>query len=635
MALGAARRSHRRRNRRGSNLEFPDLLGKAPVRRKTRRRCLPLFVAVSAVAVFVLLFSGLFYGLQRMVGLPSIHPSTSLKSSTCHAEDDSGPEVDLGYATYRGNYLDNGISEFLGMRFAEPPLGDLRWRAPVEPQLAEGVQRAKQFGPLCLGISTDPNRSFDEDCLFVNVWGPTNATADMKLPVLVFIQGGGYTVLANGNWNGTELVNTADRDMVFVNFNYRVGLWGFLAGEEVRQDGALNAGLLDQRFVLQWFGGDPDHVVIQGISAGAGSVALHLASYGGQDHGLFVGAIAESIFFPSQPYVSDLEYQYERTMLAAGCAAAADRMKCLRAKSMRSLQRINRPSPFPSQTIDPLFYWTPCIDGEFLQDLPYVLYETGRFIKVPLLTGACTNGKQILIHTSRSLPSAHSHPSIEGSVFAPSRAETPEHFIDFLRINYPGITLDAAQDILDLYPLEPRIRNHGLWFPSSARAYGDATFICPVNNILQSYVSAFNRSVAATTTDSTASPPATAHPSRLWSYRYHVLDRGITDNGLGVPHVFEAPAVFGPGMLPPQAVASSYWTYNARVIPQVMRYWLSFVRTLDPNTLKDAEAPTWEPWGFDRRRLVIKVVDSSMETTGDADMRRCDYWKGIADLTRQ
>lgn len=122
-----------------------------------------------------------------------------------------------------------------------------------------------------MGISTDPNRSFDEDCLFVNVWGPTNATADMKLPVLVFIQGGGpylstfspppvsttntlsgYTVLANGNWNGTELVNTADRDMVFVNFNYRVGLWGFLAGEEVRQDGALNAGLLDQRFVLQW-----------------------------------------------------------------------------------------------------------------------------------------------------------------------------------------------------------------------------------------------------------------------------------------------------------------------------------------------------------------------------------------------
>ena len=91
-----------------------------------------------------------------------------------------------------------------------------------------------------------------EDCLFVNVWGPTNATADRKLPVLVFIQGGGYQADANANWNGTKLVETSGNNLVFVNFNYRVGLFGFLGGEEVRKDGDLNAGLLDQRFLLKW-----------------------------------------------------------------------------------------------------------------------------------------------------------------------------------------------------------------------------------------------------------------------------------------------------------------------------------------------------------------------------------------------
>ena len=200
-----------------------------------------------------------------------------------HGSDDDnvGPVIDLGYASYRGSYLDNGISQFLGMRYAEPPVGDLRWRAPVDPETEEGIQKAKkvsrapdfkgwltpnvssllqeplvdpsrQFGPICIGISDILKDTVDEDCLFVNVWGPTNATADMKLPVMVFIQGGGYTRNANANWNGTRLVETSGKDLVYVNFNYRVGLWGFLAGEDVRADGDLNVGMLDQRFLLQW-----------------------------------------------------------------------------------------------------------------------------------------------------------------------------------------------------------------------------------------------------------------------------------------------------------------------------------------------------------------------------------------------
>jgi carboxylesterase type B len=92
----------------------------------------------------------------------------------------------------------------------------------------------------------------DEDCLFVNVYKPSNATSQSKLPVWVYIQGGGYSAMGNPNYNGTEVVSYSGGNIVQVNFNYRVGALGFLASDEVRKDGELNVGLLDQRFLLSW-----------------------------------------------------------------------------------------------------------------------------------------------------------------------------------------------------------------------------------------------------------------------------------------------------------------------------------------------------------------------------------------------
>lgn len=92
----------------------------------------------------------------------------------------------------------------------------------------------------------------NEDCLFVNVWTPSDTTEESKLPVWVFVQGGGYIHNANANFNGSSIVEESGGEVILVNFNYRVGLWGFLAGEEVRQDGDLNVGLLDQRHLFKW-----------------------------------------------------------------------------------------------------------------------------------------------------------------------------------------------------------------------------------------------------------------------------------------------------------------------------------------------------------------------------------------------
>jgi acetylcholinesterase len=186
-----------------------------------------------------------------------------------------------------------------------------------------------------------------------------------------------------------------------VNFNYRVGLWGFLASEQVRQDGDLNVGLLDQRQLLLWvqryiarFGGDPNHVVIHGASAGAGSVAMHMMAYGGRNDNLFVGAVAESVFFPAQPYVEELEWQFNMVSEQVGCGEGDDVMTCLRGQDTTTLQAVNVASPFPGRPgpPTPLFYWTPCVDGVLVEDLPYILLEEGKFVKLPIMFGFDTDG---------------------------------------------------------------------------------------------------------------------------------------------------------------------------------------------------------------------------------------------------
>ncbi|KAK0751579.1 Alpha/Beta hydrolase protein [Schizothecium vesticola] len=470
------------------------------------------------------------------------------------------------------------------MRFAAAPLGDLRWRAPVEPPKVEGLQRANHFPPICLGINAGyPVPAQDEDCLFANVWAPSKATATSKLPVWVFIGGGGYVALTNANWNGAEVVEKSGQNIVFVNFNYRVGALGFLASERVREDGDLNVGMLDQRMLMEWvkkhiasFGGDPDHVVIHGASAGAGSVAMHLVAHGGRDDNLFVGVMAESIFFPAQPFVSELEYQFDRFVHQTGCdnTSRSDQMACLRSRPIAVLQNANTAQPFPGQSESPypLFYWTPCVDGDFLPDLPYALINQGKIIDVPVLFGTDTD---------------------EGSVFTPA-TPSPSSFLSFLTSNFPLLTPNHTASVLALYsPPLPPLPGRAPWFPTASRAYGEATFICPTSFLLS----------------------AVRH-SRRYAYRYNVRDDEVVAAGLGVPHLFEAAAVFGPDNIGGHAVAS-YKTYNRAIVDVVQGYWISFVRGLDPNLYRRRGSPRWEVWGEGRgTRMVLETGKSGMEVVG-------------------
>jgi acetylcholinesterase len=200
----------------------------------------------------------------------------------------------------------------------------------------------------------------------------------------------------------------------------------------------------------------------------------------------------------------------------------------------------------------------------------------------------------------------------EGSVFAPN-ARSSQDFGQWIQDNYPGISEKEVSQMLNKYPLMEALPNHDSWFPSASQAYGEATFICPTNAIPIEYT---RRNLTGQT----------------WSYRFNVYDEDNARGGFGVPHVMDAPAVFGAGYCPTNP---SYFTYNQPIIPVMMSYFISFVRDLNPNTYKHPSAPDWKNWGEDQERLVLETGNTHMESTPREQRERCEFWKSIAKDTRQ
>lgn len=250
-------------------------------------------------------------------------------------QTDSGPVA--------GRLLDSGVKAWFGIPFAKPPVGDLRWKEP-QPITWKGIYNADRKMPECIQVLRPHNinhyfgeEATGEDCLYLNVWAPSDATPASRLPVIVFIYGGGGTIGSSGmaNYGGEEV---ARRGAVFVNFNYRLGILGFMAHPELtkEQNGhSGNYGYLDQNAALKWihrniaaFGGDPAKVVISGQSAGAGSVVQQIFSPLSQ--GLFRGAVM----------LSGCNYTGSNTPLAQAEATGLEVQKRLEAESLDEMRQI-------------------------------------------------------------------------------------------------------------------------------------------------------------------------------------------------------------------------------------------------------------------------------------------------------
>lgn len=301
--------------------------------------------------------------------------------------------VETSSGRVAGTALASGVRAYLGVPFAAPPTGDLRW-APPKPSHWTGIFNADRKGPACIQVLRphDINHYFGEeatgeDCLTLNLW--TNAKAGEKRPVVVFIYGGGFTIGSSGmaNYDGEAM---AKAGAVFVNFNYRVGALGFLAHPELtkEQGGASgNYGLMDQTLALQWvrdniakFGGDPDKVVIMGQSAGAGSVAAQVLAPAAR--GLFRAAVMSSgcNLRGAKPTLADAEkigLAFQEKLGAKSLsemrAMAADRILAMQSESQLGLSvsgvRINGP----------------IIDGRILPQQAADAVAAGNFAKVPMV----------------------------------------------------------------------------------------------------------------------------------------------------------------------------------------------------------------------------------------------------------
>ena len=227
----------------------------------------------------------------------------------------------------RGAAVSGGY-DFLGLPYAAPPTGNLRWRPPRPAADWHGVRDASQFAPSCPQPTQDnpflPPGPLSEDCLYLNVYTPT-LWRDADRPVLVWIHGGGFTEDGARNYDGSKLA--ADGTVV-VTINYRLGALGFLAHPALaaRPGGpAGNYGLMDQEAALRWvqrnigrFGGDPRNVTIAGQSAGGVSVLAQLVSR--NSRGLFQRAIVQSgAFALTQKPLGDAEAAGETFAAQAGC----------------------------------------------------------------------------------------------------------------------------------------------------------------------------------------------------------------------------------------------------------------------------------------------------------------------------
>lgn len=282
-----------------------------------------------------------------------------------------------------------GIRVFLGIPYAAPPVGDLRWKAPQPPASWTGVRKADHFGDRCMQARVFDDMVFrdsmSEDCLYLNVWAP--AKSARPLPVMVWIYGGGFQAGSTSEPRQDGEVLAAD-GVVVVSMNYRLGLFGFFAHPELAQESghhsAGNYGLMDQVQALRWvhqniaaFGGDPRNVTIFGESAGSFSVSALVASP--LARGLITRAIGESgAFYGNTLVARPLEKTEEQ-----GAKFATDQG----AQSLAALRAMPADKLLAAAGRTGQFAFGPNIDGYFLPEPVSKIYAEGKQLHVPLLAG--------------------------------------------------------------------------------------------------------------------------------------------------------------------------------------------------------------------------------------------------------
>ncbi|GKU09056.1 unnamed protein product [Fusarium langsethiae] len=495
----------------------------------------------------------------------------------------AAPRVTLKNGTYQGYHLPKyGQDVYLGMPYAQPPVGQLRFREPQSLNTTwSGVKPATKYGNICMQYTTAPNYApMSEDCLSINVVVPTKVKKSKGLPVAVWIHGGGIFSggSASPDQNLTNFVyqsTLAGNPVLGVSINYRLTAFGFLWGSpELTKKGSANNGLRDQRLALRWiqeniakFGGDPRKATIFGASSGGLSVGKQLIAYGGRDDGLFRGAIMQSGGMAEKwPYnvansKAYMEGLYKNLTETTGCSTEKSPLECLRrlpvAKLSKALNVTNTPV-YPGSGLGP---WLTVVDGDFLQDGPTESLEKRHFNKhVTIMYSTLTDEATVFqfagpINTDKEFAAA---------VATAGADEKTVRTIELLYPNINGVGLPA-----DFYADAAESKSLGTQYKRAVAFLTDAVETCS----------------RRLTLDTWAAAGATAYSARLQ------LVNLVYPKSLGAHHGADMPYIFnnveGPGYDSPQM-------QNMSIL--LSRTWASFVSELDPNNHGLDGYPVWPKW---------------------------------------
>ncbi|KAI0148284.1 putative carboxylesterase [Hypoxylon sp. NC0597] len=376
----------------------------------------------------------------------------------------AGPTVDLGYATYEGYYNETyDLNIWKSVRYAAPPVGKLRWQAPQAPAWDNGrvtpavdqppsCPQTGAFGvPKAYGFNSGPG---DEDCLYLNVYAAPNAT---NLPVLVWIHGGGYSVFG-ATYDPSVWMNTNDNGFIAVEIQYRLGAFGYLASADVKANGQLNAGLLDQRFSLEWvqehiskFGGDPTRVTLGGESSGAGGIIFHIMAYGGNESNLFNNIIAASPYLPPVYRYNDSvpTARYDKFVDLAGCGQSSYKLSnftsafdCLVAADSAVLQNASG-AVSTTQGYFGSFAFLPVVDGDYIQERPSEQFLHGN-----------VTGKRILVGNNAN----------DGVPLTNPEVDTRQEYDSFVSNTFPLFTEEDVAFLNKVYQIDSLPTDDGILY---------------------------------------------------------------------------------------------------------------------------------------------------------------------------
>uniref|UniRef100_A0A4W4FJL7 Carboxylic ester hydrolase n=1 Tax=Electrophorus electricus TaxID=8005 RepID=A0A4W4FJL7_ELEEL len=500
------------------------------------------------------------------------------------------------------------VIAFLGIPFAEPPLGKMRFKPPEPKKPWNDVFDARDYPSACYqyvdtsypGFSGtemwNPNRMMSEDCLYLNVWVPATPRPH-NLTVMVWIYGGGF-------YSGSSSLDVYDgrylahsEKVVVVSMNYRVSAFGFLALNG-SAEAPGNVGLLDQRLALQWvqdnihfFGGNPKQVTIFGESAGAASVGMHLLSPDSRPK--FTRAILQS-GVPNGPWATVSFDEARRRAIKLGRLVGCpdgndtDLIDCLRSKQPQDL--IDQEwlvLPFSGLF---RFSFVPVIDGVVFPDTPEAMLNSGNFKDTQILLGVNQNeGSYFLIYGAPGFSKDN-----ESLI-------TREDFLQGVKMSVPHANEIGLEAVIlqytDWMDEDNPIKNR----EAMDDIVGDHNVVCPLQHfakmyaqysILQGQTGTASQGNLGWGNSGSASNSGNSQVS-VYLYMFdHRASNLVWPEWMGVIHGYEIEFVFGL----PLEKRLNYTLEEEKLSRRMMKYWANFARTGNPNINVDGSIDSRRRW---------------------------------------